>query len=368
MKKISCIYATARPSDAMIGRKDECHIKLFLDSLVKQTMAPDEFEVMIADCYYDKRPEQDHIKDNTYRGVKYPFTIYHWQVKSPWLTRGFWAGQAPWNQGIMLADSELICTFGDCCEPIPEYLELMWKWYSKGFWAMGLVIYKKDNKLFLKDDLHTLDGNDCSMIKSMNELIKRKWDSNPVIRDSRWVFVENAHSLFIPQGFHSGQCFHGYASIPLEALIKLNGYDENLDGDRALTDCDTGIRAVNAGYTDKVLLDKNLWIFENAHENVPKSLLTYDGPMVRSNYGLMMHNHEIKRYRANSYILSDEEIKWIVDFSVQNETWSRTVDQTQNPHFQWWRKHQPVFDIVELRKQVQEKLNKGTVEIPEYYV
>jgi len=267
----------------------------------------------------------------------------------------------------MLADSELICTFGDCCEPIPEYLERMWVWYQKGFWAMGLVIYKKDNKLFLKDDLHTLDDNDCSMIKSMNELIKRKWDSSDVIRDSRWVFVENTHGLFIPQGFHSGQCFHGYASISLEALLKLNGFDENFDGDKALGDCDCGIRAINAGYKEKVLLDRDLWIFENTHENIPKSILTYDGPAIRSNYGLMMFNNKFKRTRANSYILSDSEIDWIVKYSQQKETWAKTLDQTQNPHFQWWRKHQPIFDLAELRKQVQENLKKGIVEIPEYY-
>lgn len=364
MKKISCIYGTARPSDAMIGRKDECHIKQYLDSLAKQTMSPDNFEVMIADCYYDKRPEQDHIKDNTYRGVKYPFTIYHWHVKSPWLKRGIWAGNAPLNQGIMLSNAELICMFGDCCEPIPEYLDLMWKWYLKGFWAMALVVYKKDNQLLLKDSLKKLPGN---YMVGMKELIEMKWDEHPVIRDSRWIFVEqNDDGVFVPQGFHSGQCYHGYASMSLEALLKINGYDENLDGARAVTDCDAGIRAVNAGYKDKVLLDKNLWIFENSHENVPKSLLTYDGPPIRSNYGLMMHNHDIKRYRANSYVLSDSEIEQIVEFSVQNETWSRTVDQTQNPYFKWWRKHPPMFDIAELREQVQEKLKTGVVEIPEY--
>ncbi len=365
MKKISCIYATARPSDTMIGRKDECHIKLLLDSLAKQTMGPDEFEVMIADCYYDKRPEQDHITDNTYRGVKYPFTIYHWQVKSPWLKRGLWTYQATWNQGIMLADSELICTFGDCCEPIPEYLERMWNWYQKGYWAMGLVNYKINNKLFLKEDLKTMPSD---FMKGTRELIKRNWDPHPAVRDSRWVFVDKSpDGIFIPIGFHSAQSFHGYASLPLEAMLKINGMDENLDGCRPLGDCDTGIRLMHAGYKDKVLLDEDLWLYENRHEDVPKSILTYDGPDIRSNLGLMMLNHELKRSRANSHILTDSEIEQIVKYSVDNDPWAKTYDQTQNPHFQWWRKHQPVFDIVELRKQVQEKLKEGIVEIPEYY-
>ncbi len=79
---------------------------------------------------------------------------------------------------------------------------------------------------------------------------------------------------------------------------------------------------------------------------------------------MMMHNHELKRYRSNSHILTDEEIEEIAKYSEEYEDWH----QCQNPHFQWWIKHQPVFDIVELRKQAQEKLKEGTVEIPEYYV
>ena len=349
MKKISCIYVTARPSDAMIGRKDERHIKLFLDSLVKQTMAPDDFEVMIADCYYDKRPEQDHIKDNTYRGVKYPFTIYHWQVKSPWLKRGLWTYQASFNQGIMLSDAEMLCFFGDCCEPIPEYLERMWVWHMKGYFAMGLVIYKINNKLALKNQI--AEGN---FLKH-----NRDWDSDQVIRDSRWVFVEKStDGIYIPTGFHSAQSFHGYASMPLEALLKINGVDENMDGTRELHDIDTGIRLMHAGYIEKVVLDKNIWIFENRHENVPKSILfNEDTNPIRSNFHLMMLNHDKKRFRANSYILTDDEFDTI---------WAKS-NQTQNPHFQWWRRHQPNFDIVELRKIVQENLKKGIVEIPEYY-
>ncbi len=369
MKKISCIYATARPGDSMIGRKDVDHISLFLDSLEKQTMAPNEFEVMIADCYYGLR--SDHIKHgtNTYRGVKYPFTIYHWQVKSPWLKRGLWTGNAPWNGGIMLSDAELICTFGDCCEPIPEYLKRIWDWYKKGYWAMGLVVYKKDNKLLLKEDL-SKKTND-PYINDRNEqlqFIKKNWDLNAVVRDSRWVFVEQSENgIYIPRGFHAGQSFHGYASIPLDALLKLNGFDENFDNDKSLGDCDCGVRALNAGYEEKVLLDRNIVIFENSHESIPDSIVPYKGPTPKSNYALMMHNYFIKRFRANSYILTDEEIDWIVQYSVDNESWAKTYDQRENPHFKWWRKHQPIFDLVELRELVQENLRKGIFEIPEYY-
>jgi len=263
----------------------------------------------------------------------------------------------------MLADSELICTFGDCCEPIPEYLERMWVWYLKGYFAMGLVVYKKNNKLLLSGGMF----KDTSTIKQAQELIGKDWDLQSVIRDSRWYYVDRHQSqngVNIPKGFHSGQCFHGYASVSLEAILKINGFDENHDGDKCGGDLATGIQLVDAGYTGKVLLDKNIWIFENAHENVPKSILFCDGPAIRSNLGLLMLNHEKKRYISNSYILTDEEIDWIYNYSKKD--WGG-YDMRQNPHFQWWRKHQPIFDLAELRKQVQENLKKGIVEIPEYY-
>lgn len=344
----------------MIGRKDECHIKLFLDSLTKQTMSPDEFEVMLADCYYDMRPEQDHIKDNTYRGVKYSFTVYHWQVKSPWLKRGLWTYQASFNQGIMLSDAELICLFGDCCEPNPEYLQRMWAWHTRGYFAMGLVIYKINNKLALKNNIK--DGN--------FNIQDRDWDPSEVIRDSRWPFVDKSiDGIYIPKGFHSPQCFHGYASAPLKSLLKINGVDENMDGTRGVHDIDTGIRLMHAGYTEKVVLDKNIWIFENRHENVPESVLFNErGTPIRSNLGLMMLNDRLMRFRANCIVLTDDEINWMVKYSVENEPWAKTYDQRQNPHFQWWIKHHPVFDIIELRKQVQKTLKEDILEIPEYYV
>ena len=374
MTSITCIYATARPSEgAMIDRPDD-HIKLFLDSLAKQTLAPGEFEAIIADCYFTRRKQ--HIESNTYLGVKYPFDIHHFQVKSPWLDRGLWTGQAPWNQAALLASGEHLCLFGDCCEPPPEYLERVWYWYQHGYWAMGLVMYKTGGRLAVKEDLKDSGAlgkykdilGEEDGILAFKKVQEVGWDlGSKLIRDSRWPFIER-----VPQGIvrlkgrAGGEQFHGYSSIPLNIFIRMNGFDENFDGDKALGDCDMGIRLNTAGYSDVLLIDKDLWIYENAHYAVPEAVLFYKGPTLRSNYSLMLLNEEKKRWMANAYKLTEEDVDWICEHA---KDWGfKDIDQKANPLFQWWWKNPPMFDLQDLRWTVQDKLEENVVDIPRYYI
>ena len=352
----------------MIGRTDD-HIQLFLDCLEKQTLK--NFEAIIADCYY--KHQNNHVKNNTYKGKTYPFTIHHFQVKSPWLDRGCWAGQAPWNQSTMIADGELLCLFGDCCEPPENYLQNIWDWYKKGFWSMGLVIYKKNGRLFYinEEDLQNpIPDSDIAVwnqgiIKNVKILRERGVLKN-LVRDSRWPFVENSSDGIVKlKGIKGGQQFHGYSSIPANALLEINGFDENFDGDKALGDTDFGIRLAQAGYDRELILDKDTIIYENAHYGIPEKLLFYEGNTIRSNYSLMILNQNKGRFKANDYHLSPDEVDWIHEHA---KDWGfRDIDQRKNPLFKWWIENPPIFNLRELRWEVQEKMDNGIIEIPEYY-
>lgn len=370
---ITCVYATARQSvGAMIGRSED-HIKLYLDLLKEQTLPHEDFEVIIADCYYGLR--QDHVVKNTYKGVEYPFKVIHFQVISPWIERGCWTGQAPWNQATMLANGELLCLFGDCCEPPSNYLENIWRWYEKGYWAMSLVIYKTGGRLALKDMLeekgelgkHKDVLGEKTGILAFKKVVEMGLDpKSRLIRDSRWPFVERTSSGVLKfKGETGGENFHGYSSVPLQALLKVNGFDENFDGDKALGDVDMGMRLARAGYHNQLLLDRNIWIYENAHYGIPDDFLTYKGTAIRSNYSLMMLNQRERRFRANSYRLSEEEVDFICEHS---KSWGfKDIDQRANPLFQDWLLNPPIFNLQELRWDVQDKLEDGIIEIPDYY-
>jgi hypothetical protein len=358
----------------MIGRPEDDHIQLFLDTLAQQTFR--DFEVIIADCIYDRR--EIVVEDNTYRGKKYPFQIYHMKVNSPWLKHGAWAGQAPWNHGALLARGELFLTFGDCCELPPHYLERIWDWYTRGYWCMGLVIYKKDGKLFYYDEelarkaeVKSMTSSEynsvdtweiSSIIRNLAEL-KRRGIIKDLVRDSRWTYVDNVGVVKL-KGRSGAQQFHGYASVPLQALLRINGFDENFDGDKSLGDVDCGIKLWMAGYDNVLVLDKDVWLYENAHKGVPEDVLWYKGPSIRSNFSLLCLNELKRRWRANSYRLTEEEVDWMCEHA---KDWGfRDIDMKANPMFQKWLKYPPIFDLQELRWRVQ--FEDEIVEIPEYYV
>jgi len=352
----------------MVGRTED-HITLFLDSLEQQTLK--KFEVIIADCYHKYRT--DHIIEDTYKGKRYPFKIIHFQVKSPWLDRGCWAGQAPWNQSILLATGELLCFFGDCCETVPDYLERIWNWYVKGHWAMGLVIYKKNGDLFyikeedLQEPIPDSDINvwNQGIFKNI-KILRERGILKDLVRDSRWPLVESSQTgIFSVKGEAGGQQFHGYSCIPLNAILEINGFDENFDGDKALGDTDTGMRLARAGYDKQLLLDKDITIYENAHYEIPQKLLFYKGKSIRSNYSLLMLNRLKGRFTANNYQLSNEDIDWICE---HGKDWGfRDINPKDNPLFNWWVDNPPFFDLRELRWAVQDDLDDGIIKIPSYY-
>ena len=365
---MTCVYATARPCYDLIERSEVDHIQLFLDTLAQQTFK--SFEVVIADCIYDKR--ETHIEDNAYRGKKYPFQIYHIKVNSPWLKHGCWSGQAPWTHGALLARGELFLTFGDCCELPPQYLERIWDWYLKGYWCMGLVIYKKAGKLYYiteQDLTEPLPDSDTDswrqgITKNIKEL-QRRGIMKDLVRDSRWTYVDSA-GIIKPKGKVGAQLYHGYSCLPLEVLLKVNSFDENVDGDKAIGDIMMGFQLWMAGYDNVLVLDKDVWLYENAHKAVPEDVLWYRGPAIRSNYSLMCLNELKRRWRANSYRLTEEEVDWMVE---HGKDWGfRNIDVKANPLFQKWLKYPPIFDLQELRWEVQDKLESGIVELPEYYV
>jgi len=352
----------------MVGRTED-HIKLFLDSLETQTFI--NFEVIIADCYYKYRT--NHISKNTYKGKTYHFKIIHFQVKSPWLDRGCWAGQAPWNQSILLSSGELLCFFGDCCETVPDYLERIWNWYMKGYWAMGLVIYKKNGGLFyikeedLQEPIPDSDINvwNQGIFKNI-KILRERGILKDLVRDSRWPLVESSQTgIFSVKGEAGGQQFHGYSCIPLNAILEINGFDENFDGDKALGDTDTGMRLARAGYDKQLLLDKDITIYENAHYEIPQKLLFYQGQSIRSNYSLLMLNRLKGRFSANNYHLSNEDVDWICE---HGKDWGfRDINPKDNPLFNWWVDNPPFFDLRELRWAVQDDLDDGIIKIPSYY-
>jgi len=330
MVKISIIYATCRPDYPIVDMPETHQFTPFLESLKNQSFT--DFEVVFTDFLHSKRK---------YDFSPYPFKIKHvdpsgfsWAWK-----KGLWALQDGFNWGLVHAEGELLLWFGDCCElPNADALQLWWDWYKRGYFAQALTVYYHGTKP------------------------KIQLDGTPV-RDSRWKYVdENANGVW----YCAGQQYSGYAASSLRSMIDINGYDSNFDGSPALSDVEAGERLEQLGY--KFVCDKRLTVIERSHIGITSGNLDKEGvahpyqgmetwtnlwgmPMqdFRNNYSLLMLNKQKKRFRANDYALTEEELNWIVEDGTK---WG--VPKPEEGTYQYkllmdWFNNPPMFDIYDLR-------------------
>lgn len=364
---ISIIYATARPDCPMVGEgMENVHqFKPFLDSLVGQTFK--QFEVIIVDAIRGER----NFDFSEYRKH---FTIKHVYMRDApqqirWAyDKGLWSLQGSFNLGTIYADGQLLLWFGDCgFLPNDNILSLYWDWYQKGYFPQALVVYFKGNKPLMVNDADiadTLHLNYANVskedIKLVYEKMVRQGYWKDTVRDSRWKFVEDAEKKAMNgTGIYycPGEHFYGYGSSSLESMLKINGYDCNLDGDRSLTDVEAGMRLERLGY--KMVCDKNLWVVERSHSKIPDDIL-FGTPRLcfRSNYSLIMLNKQKGRITANDYKLTDTELKWIVDDGIK---WSvpRPIPGTREHELLMdWFNNPPIFNLTVLRNERLKKEGK----------
>jgi hypothetical protein len=88
------------------------------------------------------------------------------------------------------------------------------------------------------------------MLSSMCQIL-----NGTEIIDSRQVFLESDGKVVGPiVGDARIPSMYGYAALPLEGVLAVNGYDEMYDGSRGIEDMDMGIRLQKAGY--RIALDR----------------------------------------------------------------------------------------------------------------
>jgi len=313
--KISLVMATARASHTV--EKKEPHLfDIILKSLERQTFT--DFEFIIVDALYHKRSEFFQHKN-------YSFSIKHVADKpSVWLSKGMWALCSARNQGIIHSDGELVVFIDDIFSFGPDWLELFWKYYEEdGLFAQSLA------------DFYTQEGE---------KLIRHgEW-----VRDSRWKFIDEGSEHLRKYGdayIHNlGDWFYvcGGAAVSMEMLLRVNGFDENLDGTKSLEDCDLGRRLVELGcdFVFETKLKSNGYCI-----NYPMEALTNRGPDFKSNISLVQVNRDRPRIVVNKDLLTDEEVKYVREDSPK---WGiPIIDEL----FEFWVDNQRIFDLRELREE-----------------
>lgn len=353
--KMSIIYTTAREEYPLIDLPNVSHIKIFLDCLTRQTFK--DFEVIISDALYKKRIEMMEKKELSYDFSSYPFPIRHIDPNEfSWaLKKGLWGVQDGINYGIIHSDGELLLWYPDCCELVNnDSLQLWWDWYQKGYFAQALFVFYKGGKPLMVNDAANegivSGGEHNQPIDKIRESYKLMVELNylkDIVRDHRWKYVEenkNGPGLFYP----IGQQFFGYTSFSMDAALRLNGYDSNLDGQKSLTDVEFGMRLEKAGF--QFVCDKNLWLVEHSQYPVSKDVL-FGMPLKswKSNYSIIMLNDAKKKITANDYKLTPEELEWIVAHGAKWDNPRLSPGCKEYDLLMDWYNNPPIYNLRELR-------------------
>jgi len=344
---ISVIIATARSSHPIIGQPDVFVLEPTFRSLERQKFR--DFEVIVVDALHPEKGKWIESRNWSFP-VKYvpPHPNHRF-----WLDHGLWNVCGMLNTGILYAEGDLIVRMDDCSEiPDPNYLKKFWEAYQSGYFAMAMHVRYHAGKPARVNANYLKRGYEAKYAQMPGEdramLLKRLYGKEGIVRDTRWPTVEKVGRMVAPP-----EWYYGYSSTSLEALLKVNGFNELFDPQKGQEDQDLGIRLSMAGYRDVFLLDKDLWVIE--HEHYPPEVESPD--QFKCNYGIIQYERAKGLYRANVWKLTLEDCEWIRrEICPKCLNYNRCLKErlagkfyVEGELFKRWLENQKIFDLREER-------------------
>lgn len=275
--KISVSIFTARGDHPYTNPDWHCFDPV-VKTLAAQTFT--DFELVLVDTLWDQRPDY-FIKNPA------PFPVKHVPSKpNYWQERGRPGLSAQINRGFVWADGELVWIGGEDNMFPPQHLERVWTAYKQTgktplAWYGICGAEKKDQPHPRCPAQFDLLGYTQYHVTDMDH--------------RGFQFVDNPN-LQIADCHH--QNYFGYSSVPLEAALRINGFDELFDGQWGLFDCDFGSRLNLAGV--EMILSRDIYVMEPP----VVSAGVYGGGIIRvdafkCHYAIYLHNRASGR-KVNS--------------------------------------------------------------------
>ena len=342
----------------MVGLPQVHLLEPTLESLKRQTFK--DFELIVIDGLYDQRP--DLFTTGKFRAGQWPFPVKHIPVeRNEKFNHRFWAQHRRWNvcgalnTGIIHARGELLVRTDDCSEFGQEYLQKFWDGYQKGYWPGAMHIRYLGGRPARLNEEYLKTGYEANYVFQFeldrHEVLKKLYGKDGFIGDTRYPIVqkEGGRKIGPPEWFY------GFSSMPLEAALKVNGFNELFDGDKSLEDCDMGNRLWMAGYKNKFLLDVNHMLIEHEHNLPPQSLVDPLAKPIKCNYAIYLLAQQKKRWKGNVKSLSREDIDFIRRHSLMAPCTPAGCshlyeDDCHGPLFDLWLNRQSTFDLRKERK------------------
>lgn len=265
----------------------------------------------------------------------------------------------------MHCQGELIVRIDDCCEFDSEFIKRFWDGYECGFFPGAMHIRFLNGKPARLNGEYGEKCYDTTMLAhssvdkaSRDKLLHRIYREDGLIRDLRYdIVTKNGGRMVGPHNWHNG-----YSSMPLDIALKINGYDENFDGDKGLEDIDCGSRIEMAGYKNKFVMDVDHQVIEHEGGTLAKELFNTEAKPIKCNYTIYLLNRKKNRYRANTGKMSGDNIDFIRQQSFRIPCITEGIDKThfydedcRGSVFEAWMFRQLIFDLKEERKKVMEE-------------
>lgn len=342
MTKISYVSITARSDFPTVGLPNLHLFEPTLKTLANQTFT--DFEYIIADVFYEDR--KDYFKEHNY-GLK----IKHIPAPNIWAKHGLVQTCHQFNKGIIHADGELLFFDADSGMLHPQLMENLWKHYKDGYFvSLGFgsdVTFAPElqERKLGKDGNYEYPAGSWQGTSKANALM-------PWIKELGYgyegqvIFDHRYRQLFLDQTAPDWEgrqippdWFYGISTVSMEAILKVNGFNNAFDGDSALNDVDLGNRLVIAGYD-------NLWMFRDSY-----CIEAFAGPYwhpkmrkirpeVKCNNGMVLYNKLSGRYRANEP-LSNADIDYIIHNICANKCPVRDTCRTLPHRAPFFNKNEP---------------------------
>ena len=237
-------------------------IDVLFDGLARQTFK--DYELVLVDAWADLR--RDAVRGEADR--RRISLAAHVKPERRGLAHAL-------NVGVRHAQGEIVCPLNDHHWPPPTWLERHWGAYesSQGrFTANGFAYHRRPPPLKPSGQppeayatslfREPFDGDRISDYPILYEETLA-WTTTP-----RIPVRSKLHGLYTSWGREFYNTLNN--AIPIEVLLRLNGYDETYDQSRAYLDVDMGLRAEALGH--RFLLDTENIVHVLAHEELDAAL------------------------------------------------------------------------------------------------
>ena len=232
------------------GRLDP-RFDLFADSIAPQLKPTDQVVFVDQFVEYNENRiyEYKELVDGRFDMLHTPPKPSIWKGIHRKTKRAFFDTSGTRNTAIIVAQHDYIVFVDDLSAVHPGWRDYHQKAADKGWVFCGAYQSARNLKVLPDGSIYysSLGGEDGRM--------KHQPTDAPIRNHGSWLFGSNT-------------------GIPMECLLKVNGYDE-FCARRGVEDCQLGVRLENAGFAERLYYDKNCMVTEDQWYHHSASNSTY---------------------------------------------------------------------------------------------